>query len=234
MPLPNELVHHICCFDTALLEWYYIYSKKNIIPSDCTMTFLFHLSSTDNVELFTSVYKKMSSSLNPHLMNMLFEEAIMCESVHVFRFLIHNWEFHENTTRQYLSYAIRENCASILLPMFEKYPYLIDSSTLEEAVYRNDYSLVKYILNHPLYTESSVDNHAFIISIQLSHRKIFRYMLRHSRIDAHEPDNEPLKHALYSGHPWFVRELMQDPYVRANLQLDTEENYLLRQMYHHY
>lgn len=233
MALPTELVHHICRFDTALLEWYYIYSNKNIIPSDCTTPFLFHLSSTDNIDLFTVVFKKMSSSLTLHLMNMLFEEAIMCESVRVFRFLIDNWNFQEDTVRQYLSYAIHENCASIIPPMFEKYPYLIDSATLEEAVYRNDYSLVKYILNHPLYAESSADNHAFIIAIQMSHRKIFRFMLTHSRVDAHEPDNEPLKQAIYSGNPWFVRELMQDPYVRANLQLDTEEDYLLRQIYRH-
>lgn len=228
MQLSTDIIHEICRFDSNLLEWYYTTIKKPIVSADCNVVFLFHLASTDNIHMFKPIFKKLQKELSPHFMNMLFEEAIMCESVFVMTFLLKKHTFPEDIIRNYLYDAIQEKCVSVIPYIFKYYPNLIDSQTLEEAVFRNQYPVVKYILNHPQFEESNQENQAFIIAIQLGHRKIFKYMMKHNRIEPHEPDNTPLKEAIYGGHGWFASELLQHPYVRMNLNLDSEEKQLLR------
>lgn len=229
LSLPVDLIHQICSFTPELLEWFYVTYQKNVATRDCRIWFLFHLTSRDNLSLFRIVYKK-TRTLSIRLRNMLFEEATMCESARVLKFLFHQYKYPEEVVRQYLFYAIQEDCSAVIPILLHNYPSLLDVSTLEEAVYRNNYYLVKYILNHPQFEDDTGDNQAFIIAIQMGHRRIFRFMLHHVRIEPHEPDNAPLKEALYAGHAWFVERLMQHPLVCANLQLDSEERQLLHSL----
>ncbi len=227
--LPIDLIHQICSFTPELLEWFYTMNRKPVATRDCRIWFLFHLACRDNLPLFRSVYEK-TRTLSTRLRNMLFEEATMCESEGVLQFLFQQYKYPEDVVRQYLFYAIQEDCSTVIPILLQNYPNLIDASTLEEAVYRNNYSLVKYILNHPQFEDDTEENQAFIVAIQMGHQRIFRYMLHHVRIEPHEPDNAPLKEALYAGHAWFAERLIQHPLVCANLQLDSEERQLLHSL----
>ncbi len=225
--LPFDLIHHICSFTPELLEWFYTTTHAPVRKKDGHVWFLSHLACTDNYPLFLTVYEK-TPTLSSSFMNILFEEATMCESVKVLDFLFKQYKYSVEVVRQYLFYAIQENC-SVVIPCFLRYyPELLDTSMLEEAVYRDNYSLVKFIMNHPQFEHDCEDNQSFILAIQMGHGRIFRYMLNHAKIDPHEPDNAPLKEALYVGNARFVESLIQHPLVRSNLQLDMEEWQLLK------
>jgi hypothetical protein len=229
MLLPNHLIYYIAQYDYDLLCTLF-YLKFKIHPEDCSFGLLKHIIRKHHSTFFS--YCLQNNLVQDKHVLELFEYSVMYDSVKITKSICNQYVIPDSVLHEYAVYGIQENCLKVVYYMLHELQIPLDTNEYEllvVAIRNENPPLVDYLLNHPRLDEpSSGRNLPFLTAIECQNRKIFLKLLKHPKIDPHEPDNEPFRFALEIGNDWILETMLRNKWIKRTLDLDYDERARLR------
>jgi len=237
MNLPHHLIQEISKYDYSLMFTLFD-AGIPILPSQCTYKLIKFAVQNHHCKAMNFGFSHVNLSHSE--VEELFETAVMYGNVNAVRYLYSTYYYSVFNTCSYKSHYISEYIMyAIQEKYFEVVQFLLIDRTIEldyqmilEAVENGNIQLVQDLLNNPQLDDPSYEgeNEALIRAIELGNYDLVNVFCKCPNIDIHEPDNEPIKVAIDYGETKIVRLLFQDRWVKATLQLDSEQIHTLKRI----
>lgn len=232
--IPDDLINLISSYDCGLMCILHQTNKiqHKIQHRDCTYELAEYAVKYDYIDVLQYVLDNNGKLCNSDIEN-LFEKSIIYCSVNCVKYLYNRYKniMDDECICEYVAYAIQEEYMSIVYYFLNETEIDVEYDEckfLQIAVQMKNKILVQYLLDLPrMNYPSCQNNEALIQAIESRNHSIVDILVQHSKIDSHEPDNEPFRVAMDVEDRWIITKLYENDWVFKTLHLDDEEQHRL-------
>ncbi len=211
--LPKDILKLVSRCDYALMR--HLHPHYPITRAECTSQFADNCAKHNDVRILDHI---LSHNTHPFaLIEDIFETAVVHHATSIVRYLYKKYEseWDKDCICEYVIYCVSIKYLDIVYFFIDETNIDLEynnNKILETATETRNERLVNHILNNPRLDDLG-ENEILLKLIQMRDYPMLRLMLNHPKVNAHEPDNEPMRLAIFLQDEWIVNKLWEDEWV---------------------